>query len=287
MTAKELLAKVKALFDIPAYTAPAVPAAPADTSTAVVFSYPVDGGSTVYVDCSDDGIPDIDAADKVYTDPALTQPYPDGTYKVTGTDFGFSVAGGIVSTVTDADGTGPGVPLEQSGGAGMAKPPVPPVPPVAPAAAAKPPAAPLPAPATAQMAVMTPETVASFFTAFATGTPEDRIANLELVAKALMEYNFGWQIREAQQKATADQAINIYKTDLVNAQAELANAKTVMAKQDEKLKGLFEIVEQIVVIPSADPKTLNPAKQERFDKTQAREQRLIDISEALKKHKNK
>lgn len=134
---------------------------------------------------------------------------------------------------------------------------------------------------------MTAESMAACFTAFATGTPEDRIANLELVAKALMEYNFGWQIREQQQKASTDEAINIYKTDLVNAQSQLADAKTTLAKQESKLLGLFELVEQLATIPSADPKTLTPEKKEKFDKQQAREARLEELSAAIKKMKEK
>lgn len=284
MTAKEkvqaALAAVKAYFDVnPAPPAVADPAAPAATTTAVVFSYGVDGGSTVYVDCSDDGIADIDANDKVYTDPALTQPYPDGTYNVTGTQFGFTVAGGLITAITDAAGTGPGLPLEQ---AAMAAPTP------APAPAPAPPAAP-PAPKTtpAQMAEMTKESMAACFAAFATGSSDDRIANLELVCKALMEYNFGWQIREAQQKLTADQAINIYKVDLVNAQSDLATAKTQMAKQDEQLKGLFSLVEAMATIPSADPKTLTGARKEAFDKNEGKEERLRAISDTLAEIKNK
>jgi hypothetical protein len=287
MTAKEkiqtILAAVKLAFDVtPAPPAIADPAAPAATTTAVVFSYGIDGGSTVYVDCTDDGIADIDANDKVYTDPALTQPYPDGTYKVTGTDFGFTVAGGIVTGVTDADGTGPGVPLEQA--AAMATPPPPPAAPPAPPA-------PKTMPTAAQMATMQPEeitkVVTECFASFATGSSDDRIANLELVCKALMEYNFGWQIREAQQKQTADAAINIYKVDLVNAQSDLATAKTQLAKQDEKLKGLFSLVEVMAEIPSAEPRTLTGPRKEVFDKNQSKEDRLNGIATALADMKKK
>lgn len=131
MTAKELLLKIKKAFEekkvFDTTTPPPAPppAAPADTTTASPSAYAVDGGGTIYVDNSDDGIADIDTADKVYSDPAMTVPYPDGTYKVTGTDFGFTVAAGIVGTVTDPDGTGPGAPITDPGA--MATPPVPPV----------------------------------------------------------------------------------------------------------------------------------------------------------------
>ena len=134
---------------------------------------------------------------------------------------------------------------------------------------------------------MTKEGMAALFAAFAVGTPEDRIANLELVCKALMEYNFGWQIREAQQKATTDQAINIYKQDLATAQAEVTAAKTAMAKQETQLKALFELVQVMAEIPSADPKTLTGARKEVFEKNNTKEQRMEKIAAALTAMKKK
>lgn len=86
-------------------------ATPPPPATPQPVSYNVDGGAPVFVDISDDGLPDIDANDKVFTDAGLTTPYPDGTYTVTGTDFQFTVAGGIVTTVVDPDGTGAGSPV--------------------------------------------------------------------------------------------------------------------------------------------------------------------------------
>lgn len=109
MTAKDILNKVKAVFNAPVQAAaPAMPEMPEAVST--VVSYNVDGGQPVYVDISDDGMPDIDAGDPVYADEAKTTPYPDGDYKLTGTDFGFTVAGGVVSAVSDPDGKGAGAP---------------------------------------------------------------------------------------------------------------------------------------------------------------------------------
>ena len=120
---KDLLAKIKAAFlGEPATSAPAPPAAP---TTPTPCAYPVDGGPNVVVDISDDGLPDIDQGDKVYSDTAMTTPYPDGTYNVTGTTFGFTVAGGIVSAVSDPTAAGPGTPVD----AAMAAPVTAPVPP--------------------------------------------------------------------------------------------------------------------------------------------------------------
>jgi hypothetical protein len=125
MTVKEKFAEIKKiLFDTP--PAPQAPApsttapAPVSAPAPLVVSYPVDGGQPVYVNCADDGIPDIDANDPVFTDALMSAPYPDGTYTVTGTDFGFTVSAGLVSAVTDADGTGPGAPLDAAAAAPVA-----------------------------------------------------------------------------------------------------------------------------------------------------------------------
>lgn len=107
---KEILNKIKAAFDAP--VDPAAPVADAEPpATANVVSYPVDGGVPVFTDISDDGVPGIDANDALFTDEAMTMPYPDGTYNITGTTFGFTSAGGIVSMVTDPAGTGAGMPI--------------------------------------------------------------------------------------------------------------------------------------------------------------------------------
>jgi hypothetical protein len=95
MDAKEILKKIKAVFDgttvVPPVAPPAAaPAVPARLAT----NFPVDGGGAVYIDGST-----IDVGTAVWTDEALTMPYPDGSYMVTGTDFTFTVTGGTVSVV--------------------------------------------------------------------------------------------------------------------------------------------------------------------------------------------
>lgn len=111
----EYLKLKKAFQDAPPTGAPVTPPVVTPPAAPQAVCYPVDGGQPVYVDISDDGIPDIDVNDKVFSDQALTTPYPDGTYKVTGTDFGFTVAAGVVSAVTDPDSKGPGMPMGDMG----------------------------------------------------------------------------------------------------------------------------------------------------------------------------
>lgn len=73
---------------------------------------------------------------------------------------------------------------------------------------------------------------------FASGTPEDRIATLEAMCLALMQYNFGWKIDEATRKAIEEQAIAAYKTLNLPAQfaAQVETLKTAAAAENQKLK---------------------------------------------------
>jgi hypothetical protein len=109
MSALDKLNQIKVYLGI----TPAPPAAEPQmvNDDAVVNSYAVDGGQPVYVNNSDDGISGIDKGDALWADEAMTQPYPDGAYKVTGTNFGFTVAKGMVSDISDPDGTGAGTPV--------------------------------------------------------------------------------------------------------------------------------------------------------------------------------
>lgn len=277
MTAKEIFLKIKAAFDLPpAPPAPAPPTpAPAAPSGMTSCSYNVDGGTPVYVNIADDGIPDIDMGDMVYSDAAMTVPYPDGTYKVTGTSFGFTVTAGAVSAVDDATNAGPGAPIEGA----MAKPPAPAPAPAAPAA---PVAAAIP---------ITQAQMESMFAKFASGSVDERISNLETMCKALMECNYGYQIREASE----DAAVQAYKdsvalqvsTLMASSQTAIDDQKAINTKQQETITGLFELVEKLVELPSADPVTLTGGKKEKFDRTEKREKQLERIAAAIKEAKNK
>lgn len=257
MTAKELLAKVKALFD----AAPGAAPAPGDIA-------PADTGATGTVYTLADGTTQISIV-QAGTTPAVGDMV---------TVAGVPPAAGILTLL---DGSSMTVDATGAITAYTAAAPIT----VDPLDAAKP-AAPAPAPAPAVPAAPAPpkqfeitkENIATMFAAFATGSSDDRIANLELVCKALMDSCFGWQIREAQQKATADQAIIIYKQDLVQAQA-------AMAKQDEKIKGMFELMETMVQLPTAEPKTLTGAKKDQFVKAESREKKLEGFAAAIKKNK--
>lgn len=119
-----------------------------------------------------------------------------------------------------------------------------------------------PAPAviapTAQFAASTPEELQTLVASFANGTPEERIAKLEVVCKALMEQCMGYELREAERKMATEQAIEIYKTDLKTAQASLE-------KHEKTITGLFDLCEKLAEIPTADPATVTEGRKQKFD----------------------
>lgn len=258
--AKGILAKIKALFDgtPPPVVAPAPAAAPpAGAAVVTPCSYNIDGSVPIFVDISADGIPGIDLSDKVYTDAALTIPYADGTYNVTGTQFGFTVAGGIVSAVNDLAGTGAGTPVT----AAAAPPPPPP-------AAATP---------------ITQAQMESMAAKFGTGTSEDRLSNIEIMLKALMEDRFGWEI----QKQGQAEAINSYRETIQTLQAESQKISDLklddrIKKQDETIKGLFDLAEALIGEPTAPPVTLNGNKKEKFDRLQKKDEKFEGILAGIK-----
>lgn len=263
--AKEIFTKIKALFaDVP-------PPPPAPLAPPAGKPYMLQDGTTQISIIQAGDAPAVGDTVTINGTPAATSTYmlQDGSSITTDATGTITAVNPVTPITTD--------PTE------LGKPPAAP-----PAPAPAPPAAKFsatPENIEAVIKKMTPESMATVFEAFATGTPDDRIANLELVCKALMEYNFGWQIREVQQKATTDQAIEVYKRDLTTAQAALTKQDEVIKKQDEKLQLMLQLVEEISGMPSDDPKTLTGPKKEQFEKQKKREDRLEGIANAIKELK--
>lgn len=67
---------------------------------------------------------------------------------------------------------------------------------------------------------------------------------------------------------------------------DLQAATQRIAKQDEVIKGLFELVEKLTELPSEDPKTLTGAKKDQFDKANKINKKFEGITKALVKHKS-
>ena len=58
-------------------------------------------------------------------------------------------------------------------------------------------------------------------------------------------------------------------------------------KSEDTLKGMFELIDLLVKEPSVEPKTLNPAKKERFDKMNAMDEKFRKMADAFKEAKKK
>lgn len=96
----------------------------------------------------------------------------------------------------------------------------------------------------------TTEGMRKAYNKFETGTPEERIANLETLCKALMEYSFGWQLREAAAKQTTDEAIRVYKTLTDKNVTAVANQQKMMSQVVELLEGVMNLTPEQAPAPA-------------------------------------
>ena len=100
--------------------------------------------------------------------------------------------------------------------------------------------------------------------------------NMKVVLKALMEYCFGWELREAEQKQIREAAIASYKTGFSAIEKKLENLTTAQGKT-------LEVIEQFSAIPAAEP----VKKPQGFGRTaQSTEDRLAKVAENLRNLKN-
>jgi len=70
-------------------------------------------------------------------------------------------------------------------------------------------------------------------------------------------------------------------------EVQLHAAEQKIEKQDEVIKGLFELAEKLTELPSADPVTLTGRKKEQFDRSNAKEEKIKGIADAIGALKNK
>lgn len=263
MTAKEILQKIRAAFEGP-MPPPVPPAPPAPPAAPVAKTYKLLDGTEISITQAGE----TPAAGDMVTIGGA--PAPEGPYTL---DTGATITvgpGGAITLYTAM--------------AAPAPPPAPPAPP-----------APVPP---AQPVTLSAEEVAAMYARFATGTPEERLANLEVMMKAVMESNFGYEIRKGQEQA----AIQAYKDSLAGMQttveAATAQMQSAFAKVDQQaetitkhqqtIKDLFELVEKLVEVPTADPKTLTGPKKEQFsDKKQGRIEKMAEAVKAMREEAKK
>lgn len=89
----------------------------------------------------------------------------------------------------------------------------------------------------------TAEGLRAAYNAFAEGTVD--MPGIMTMMKALMEYSFGWQIREAQDKANREAAIKVYTENLAKATADLATTQETVQNQQKMMKQMFEVIEEL------------------------------------------
>jgi hypothetical protein len=99
----------------------------------------------------------------------------------------------------------------------------------------------------------TPEGIDKMFAQFASGTPEERIANLEIVAKALMEYSFGWEIRRAKEESEKAAAIKIYTDQLAPMAQQMETQKKTIEAQQKVITDLTTLIEEEFEKPVSNP----------------------------------
>lgn len=124
----------------------------------------------------------------------------------------------------------------------------------------------------------TPAGIANAYEKFASGTMD--VPGMGLILKALMEYCFGWQIREQQDKATRDAAIAVYTEGLKNAQQTITQQETMM-------KEMFTLMEQLVSAPGDDAPVDSTKKKFSFSKIEGKNAYFNKMSEAMKTLKEK
>jgi hypothetical protein len=259
MDIKQLLKDIKAKFngEVTPPTAPVVPAAPAALATPTIKAYKLQDGVTEILISQASDVPAIGDAVTIGGAPA-----PANTYTLQdGATIVVDATGAITSYTAMA-----------------APPPPPPAPPAPP-----------------QPVTLSAEEFEAMVAKFAVGSTEERLTNAEIMLKALMECNFGYEIRKGKEAA----AIEVYKETLAPLQisveaatqkiesqfSQIESQKETIAKHEQTIKDLFDLVEKLVELPTADPVTLTGNKKEKFEKENAKQLRLERIAEAVKKQK--
>jgi hypothetical protein len=155
----------------------------------------------------------------------------------------------------------------------------------APAPAPAPTPAPAPAPVTTPVKMgeqtklifsdenKTPEGIEKLFAQFATGSVDERIANLEIVAKALMEYSFGWEIRRAKEEAEKAAAIKIYTDQLAPMAQQMESQKQTIETQRQAIADMFSLVKEFL----KEEPVSNPPQQSKV---------AFTLGKTTKKEKN-
>lgn len=271
MTGKELIAKIKGIFEAPPPAGPAAPVAPADTSNATIYT--LQDGTQIAIQQAGD----LPAPGDMVT--VAGAPAPEGILTLQDGSMITCDATGTITLYTPVGGTPVTTDVP---GADAAKAPPPAAVPAKPAL-----------PATPGKSGYSDADKAALLAAFDTVGADDGGGMLTVLitcVKALMQSEFGWQIDQAKRLADTNAAITLYQTTLQASSQKfaaqekiIADQKVIIDRHEATIKGMFEILEQVVELPTAPPKTLTGGKKEEFEsKKQKTEDKFSRMANSLK-----
>ncbi len=93
---------------------------------------------------------------------------------------------------------------------------------------------------------------------FGVGTAEERLANLEIITKAIFNNVFGWQLREAQEKNMLETAKTVYaqlsKQDMPdNIKEKFEQYQLNIERQNKVISELIKLNEELAKQPVSEP----------------------------------
>lgn len=126
----------------------------------------------------------------------------------------------------------------------------------------------------------TPAGMLAAYNQFAGGTID--AAGISTILKALMEYSFGWQLREAQEKASRDAALKVYQEGLATSLAPLPAVVAQNKAQGAMLKQMFELMSEVLELPTGEAPATGK-KKFSFADNDSRKKTFGKFQEAAKK----
>jgi len=130
----------------------------------------------------------------------------------------------------------------------------------------------------------TPQTMAEAVQKFATGTPEEQLANLWVVVTALFNNSFGWELRRAQEQANVTQAVSVMQQSM--AAADITGIKASLTAQVEAGKLILELLDKDFKEPTGDvPEKKQSFAHLRKDTPMSAKDRILQMQQKAKAQK--
>lgn len=127
----------------------------------------------------------------------------------------------------------------------------------------------------------TPAGMLAAYDKFASGTID--AVGTATILKALMEYCFGWQLREAAAKKVTEDAMAVYQNTLNSTASQLPAVVAQNKAQGAMLKQMFELMTEVLGMPTADAPGAEGKKKYSFVDTDARKKSFEKFQQSAKK----